>query len=182
MNNVWFTADEHYNHAAVIKHMKRPFSDVAEMNDALIERNNSLVKPGDRVYHLGDFAWNNPHLFLDRMNGQHYLIRGNHDYRDVKEIGFIWVKDVSTLTVGDYYFWLSHYAHAVWPRSHFGSFHLHGHSHGQLQFPGRTLDVGVDSHGFLPYHLDEVISELKSRPWTDHHISNSGIANKEVYE
>jgi len=175
VNTVWFTSDEHYSHSKIIRLMNRPFGSVEEMNEKLIENHNSFVMSGDRVYHLGDFAWNNAEIFLRRLNGQHFLIRGNHDYRDVREKGFIWVKDAYQLTVWEHTFWLSHYAHRVWPRSHFGSFHLHGHSHGMLDAQyglwGRSMDVGVDAPGmyYSPINVEEVINILKDREFKNHH-------------
>jgi hypothetical protein len=42
----------------------------------------------------------------------------------------------------------------VWNRSHHGSWHLYGHSHGRLPEPPTLLsmDVGVDTHDFRPWH------------------------------
>jgi hypothetical protein len=43
--------------------------------------------------------------------------------------------------------WLSHYAHRVWLRAHYGAWHLYGHSHHSLPDDphARSLDVGVDA-------------------------------------
>jgi calcineurin-like phosphoesterase family protein len=149
--------------------MKRPFDSMEEMNEYLIDKHNSYVKPGDRVYHLGDFAWNNAESFLNRLKGNHYLIRGNHDYRNTKECGFIWVKDVEQLTIGNNTIWLSHFAHMVWPRSHYGSYHLYGHSHGMLDHKGKAIDVGVDHWEFAPANWDVIRHLLEGRPISNHH-------------
>jgi len=52
------------------------------MNETIVERFNSLVKPGDVTYHLGDFSLDKtaPGLILPRLNGEHHLIAGNHDH------------------------------------------------------------------------------------------------------
>ncbi|GJD90610.1 hypothetical protein BHAOGJBA_4152 [Methylobacterium hispanicum] len=52
--------------------------------------------------------------------------------------------------------WLSHYAHRVWPRMHYGDLHLYGHSHGSLPGTDASTDVGVDCFGFRPVTLDDV--------------------------
>jgi calcineurin-like phosphoesterase family protein len=57
--------------------------DVLEMNEGLIEFHNSVVKPDDMVYHLGDFSLSKrgPEQILPRLNGkEHHLITGNHDW------------------------------------------------------------------------------------------------------
>lgn len=165
MNNVFFIADQHFFHARMLEIASRPFSSVEEMNEKMIEAHNSVVKPGDRVYHLGDFAWKFPDQIIPRLNGQNYLIRGNHDFRirNVKKIeGFIWVKDTFKLKVGELHIWLSHYPHREWPNSFHGSFHLHGHVHGQLERYGRSMDVGVDAIGYSPISIEAVAKQLKA--------------------
>ena len=54
------------------------------MNEDLIKRWNSVVKPNDIVFHLGDFMFGNINRFWEfrsRLNGKIYLIHGNHDYK-----------------------------------------------------------------------------------------------------
>lgn len=51
------------------------------MDEALINNWNSVVKKNDIVFDLGDFAfapnWRWKEV-LERLNGYHYLILGNH--------------------------------------------------------------------------------------------------------
>ena len=85
MRNVWFTSDTHFGHALFVKSSGsepplRPFASVEEMDETLVERWNAVVKPGDRVYHLGDVAMRKPCIAtVGRCNGKKILIRGNHD-------------------------------------------------------------------------------------------------------
>lgn len=62
--------------------------------------------------------------------------------------------------------WLSHYAHRVWPQSHYGSFHLYGHSHGNLPDDERSLsfDVGIDVLN-APISYNDVVERMKSKKW-----------------
>ena len=78
-NKVFFTSDFHANHANIIKYCNRPWNTKEEMTEALIENWNSVVKPDDIVFNLGDFMWAsswNP--ILEKLNGHIYLIWGNH--------------------------------------------------------------------------------------------------------
>ena len=52
----FFTGCTHFSHDNIIRLAGRPFADVNEMNEALVERWNAKVRPTDVVYHLGDFA------------------------------------------------------------------------------------------------------------------------------
>ena len=56
MSTVFFTSDHHFGHQNIIRHCQRPFGGAAEMDEELIRRWNERVRPGDEVYHLGDFA------------------------------------------------------------------------------------------------------------------------------
>ena len=80
---IWYTSDQHYGHLNVIKYCSRPFATIGEMDEELIRRHNSVVKPEDVVCHLGDFSLNKraPKEILPRLNGIHHLLAiGNHDW------------------------------------------------------------------------------------------------------
>ncbi|MBL8880695.1 MAG: hypothetical protein JNG88_16400 [Phycisphaerales bacterium] len=53
---IWFTADTHFGHANIIKHCRRPFASVEEMDETLLRNINARVGRSDTLYHLGDFA------------------------------------------------------------------------------------------------------------------------------
>lgn len=82
----WVSSDTHLGHANILTFTDsngkpvREFSSVEEMNETIIERHNSVVKPNDIWYCLGDVVINKRFLpLLDRMNGSKRLILGNHD-------------------------------------------------------------------------------------------------------
>ena len=68
------------------KFKTRPFSTTEEMDEALVDNWNSVVKPGDKVYHLGDVTFSSKENYIknihNQLNGKKRLIVGNHD--DVK--------------------------------------------------------------------------------------------------
>jgi len=172
--NIWFTSDTHYGHANIIRFCERPFATKEEMDEALIERFNECVKPGDTVYHLGDFSFaRDPALVFRRLNGNKHLILGNHDWkreRELRKLSWGWVKDVYMLRVGKKTkIWLSHYAHRVWPNGHHGSIHLYGHSHNGLPDVGKSCDVGVDAWDYKPVHLDVILKTMEKREVIKHH-------------
>src|SRR4051812_19562753 len=109
MRNVFLTSDTHFCHANImgftdyegkptrpIWHERYRAAKVAEdgpaidalvdeMNDYIVARWNSVVRPGDRVYHLGDVFMGTAEKFRSawaRLNGQKRLILGNHDNVD----------------------------------------------------------------------------------------------------
>lgn len=160
MKQLYFTADEHYSHSNIIKYCNRPFETVEEMDSVIISNFNSKVDNNDITFHLGDFTFKDPKPYLQRLNGQHYLITGNHDR--ISNGLFGWVKDSYLLQVSNIQIFLSHYAHRVFPHAHHGAIHLYGHSHGTLPPYGRSFDVGVDTNNFMPYSLDDIIKKAKT--------------------
>lgn len=56
-NKQFYISDWHYGHANVIAFDNRPFKSLLEMDEALVDRWNAVVSPGDIVYVLGDMFW-----------------------------------------------------------------------------------------------------------------------------
>ena len=177
-----FTADNHFGHRKAIGWPTRPFASVDEMDAAIIQDWNQHVGKSDRVFILGDFSMRSVEetdAILAKLNGQKFLIKGNHDSsKNLKKItGFATVKSYDELTIeepqGSQKIILSHFPFLSWNRMHYGSYHLHGHSHGSLRLPdsmktARILDVGIDNTvkitGHLgPISLEQVLEHLKGR-------------------
>jgi len=86
MINVFFIADLHFGHKNIMGFCRPQFTSLDEMHEALIENWNSVVKPKDVVYVLGDIAFGKHNLHLmDRMNGRKHLVMGNHDVYAIEE-------------------------------------------------------------------------------------------------
>jgi len=134
------------------------------MNEVLIGNWNTVVKPMDTVYVIGDFAMGDPRPYLKRLYGDIYLIPGDHDVNK-------WPKDqvlsmICPRSYRDQLIVLCHYPMLSWPRSHYGSWLLHGHHHvGTLPFfPGKTMNVGVDKNQYCPVSWPEVVEYMKLQP------------------
>lgn len=185
MKNIFFCSDTHFGHSNIIKYSNRPYENVAEMNEALIQNWNALVKPADEVWHLGDFAFMQFDVFktlLRQLNGNIYFVRGNHDkIIDQNRVEILrqgkikTIQDYAEVKVAGKMIVLAHYGHRVWNKSHYGSIHLYGHSHGSLPPHGLSVDVGVDckeiTPEYRPIHLDEVLKYMSGRQTSvvDHH-------------
>lgn len=83
MGKIFVVSDTHFAHTNIIKYCDRPFDTAEEMDWHMVEKWNSVVSPGDKVYHLGDvyMGGNRDYMewLLSRLNGQKRLILGNHD-------------------------------------------------------------------------------------------------------
>jgi len=186
--NIWITSDSHYGHQNIVGSTiskwdsgYRNFTSLQEMNETLIKNINDKVKENDILYHLGDWSFggiDNLYYFRKSLICKNiHLLLGNHDHLIVnkdKKLSdgtiinpydlFTSVNHVFTGKIGKQYFHLSHYSHQIWPKSHHGSIHLFGHSHGTATPIGKSMDVGIDTHKeFRPYHINEIITLV------DHH-------------
>ena len=192
MAELYFTSDNHFGHANIIRYCNRPFSSVEEMSETMIDRWNERVKHGDTVYHIGDFALRlgvpEVEAIIRRLNGDKHLVLGNHDLKNksvLRAKGFVEQVYYKELKVdAQQKIILCHYPFMTWNGSHRGSWDLHGHCHGSLkprmcpfcrksegEMTARRIDVGVDCWNFFPVSLQEVkekMDKVKFEP-VDHH-------------
>lgn len=82
---IWVISDTHFNHSNIIEFCDRPFANAIEMNEHILDNWNSVIRPQDKVYHLGDvymgggFRREDTERMLSMLNGHKRLILGNHD-------------------------------------------------------------------------------------------------------
>lgn len=79
---IYFSSDQHYWHNNVIRYCARPYASVEEMNEDMVLKWNTIVRPEDTVYVLGDFslAFRAVETFPQRLMGNKILVPGNHDF------------------------------------------------------------------------------------------------------
>jgi len=183
--NIWFTSDQHYKHNNIIKHCHRPFSSLEEMHEVLTDNWNNVVGSSDLVYCLGDFfvSWGKQSRseidsLLRKLNGNKFLIIGNHDRKEVTQSNLwnqvVYYKELKVDRGSKHRqkIILFHYPIKSWNQIHRGSWMLHGHCHGNLDHPdGLIMDVGVDCHNYKPLHIDQVADFMSRRNIVtyDHH-------------
>ena len=70
---LYVTSDTHFNHKNIIEYCDRPFKDIYEMNETIINNWNQVVKEEDIIYHLGDYGFGkkeNLQEIFEELNGQ----------------------------------------------------------------------------------------------------------------
>lgn len=162
---IYFTSDTHFGHANILKYSNRPFKDVKEMDEAIVENWNKTVKQNDEIYHLGDVIFSKDHSILKRLNGKKTFLYGNHDKN--ASWNYIYYKE---LKYKKNLFILSHFPFLTWNKSKYGSIHLHGHCHGTINDLNKSLkrfDVGVDCYNFTPVSIEQIIEESKAKNTID---------------
>jgi calcineurin-like phosphoesterase family protein len=165
--SVYFTADNHFGHSGARSLYRRPFASVAEMDRAMIDRWNSVVKPEDEIWHLGDFAVRQSSErvedLLGMLHGSKHLVAGNNDDAAVTgRNGWQSLQHYVELVINGIRLVLCHYPFRTWRDMGKGAINLHGHSHGRLKPQPRQYDVGVDMWDFRPVRLEQVLASTKS--------------------
>lgn len=170
MANIWLVSDTHFGHANILKFTTsdgkpvREFSSVEEMNEVMIERWNKVVKPQDKVYHLGDVAMPKKGIELvGRCNGKKRLVRGNHDDHPMKLYTPYFEEIYATRLLDNML--LSHIP--IHPESLMGrGVNIHGHVHNNvspLHFGPKYLNVSVEVIDYTPISLEEAKQIFKIR-------------------
>ena len=188
----WFTADYHLGHANIIKYCKRPFlkegdldnkgqwvskeianKRVDQMNNTIIRNHNERVKPGDVVFHIGDFCFKNtingkpgegvPITAIEwekKLNGKIIFLKGNHDKNNSNKT----IIEGMVIRYGGYQLYLTHK-----PEHHNNKYKINlvGHVHEKWSVravPASTLiNVGVDQWNFYPVSFEEVMTKYQRR-------------------
>lgn len=181
---IWFTSDTHWGHKNIIKFCSRPWNNVEEMDQGLIENWNSVVKETDIVFHLGDFAFATNGRWkqiLEQLNGHIYLILGNHDRvrwpGDKTMELFSGVFQQAFLKIDNKQIYLNHCPllcydgiyrdpeNTVWALSghtHIQKHNNHGKDFERLKYMLPTqYDVGVDFNDYKPISFSEVSNKIE---------------------
>lgn len=184
-DEIFFTSDLHFGHRRILEFTNRPWETVDEMNEGLIRRWNEFVPDDATVVVAGDVAFTSAKKaaeFLSRMNGKKILVIGNHDRglmrKPVFREQFVYHTPLLELKVSDpdgpQRIVVCHYAMRIWNDAHKGSWHLYGHSHGNLAENGTpSFDIGIDTDcNWRPRSYWEVKSKMAGRTFVqvDHHV------------
>lgn len=166
MPEIFLISDTHFGHMGVCRFLRndgtklRPWDDPKEMDEELIKRWNSVVKPEDKVYHLGDVAMKKPELkTLDRLNGHKRLIRGNHDIFSTRAY-LQYFKEIYGVRVLEDMI-LSHIP--LHPESVTKRYktNVHGHLHANLLNSPVHFCVCVEQIDYTPIHIEELRKRIR---------------------
>lgn len=161
-------SDTHFGHTNILKFLRedgsklRPWEDIKEHDHALIDNWNSVVKPEDKVYHLGDVGLSNAtHLLrvMQSLNGTKVLIKGNHDNLKLSQYAQVF-KDVRACHSLNGIF-LAHIP--IHPNSlERWKGQVHGHLHAQIVGDPLYYNVAVEQINYTPIDFEEVNEYFKA--------------------
>lgn len=171
MSNIWVISDTHFNHSNILKFKDKDdkyfrgdlFKDINHMNETIINNWNSVIKPQDKVYHLGDVYFGNQQeaeKILSRLNGKKRLIVGNHDtiYGKGNVLQKYFQKIYMWRLFKEFDMCLTHvpinednFRKVNW--------NVHGHVHQNDSPKGPYINVCVEKTNYAPVHIEEVIKK-----------------------
>jgi calcineurin-like phosphoesterase family protein len=174
--NLFLTSDHHFYHDNIIEYSNRPFKNVLDMNETMINNWNSVVKQDSTVIYHGDFAFGRctPHQIAEvvkALNGTIIFVEGNHDHTAVMKAHYKYNLfaevhrdlDIRIITdaenKGDYIdIHCAHFPKLVWNRKHFGAWHSFGHCHSRNGIANQSIyqhDCGVDGNNYTPISVKQ---------------------------
>ncbi len=162
--NFWCISDTHFWHENILKWGRGQFNNVEEMNEHIVQQWNSVVKPGDHVYHLGDVFFGGKtaqeeKALLARMHGKKRLIIGNHDrvvhlaqYNHFEKM-MLWRH------FHDFGLIMTHvpmHEDSIIERAGEKAINVHGHTHLQGSPKGPYKSVCCELVNYTPVNLEEI--------------------------
>ena len=160
MANLFFISDTHFGHHGILNFLKpdgtklRDFSSVEEMDEHIIDRWNSVVRPSDHVYHLGDVAMKRVDIgTVSRCNGHKRLVRGNHDVYKTKDY-LSYFDEIYGIRVLDNII----FTHIPVHPENMGRFkaNAHGHIHANPSPEGNYINLSVEAIDYTPIALEDL--------------------------
>lgn len=191
--SIFVTSDLHFGHSKEFLFMNRGFHSSLEHDLTLVSNWNSVVKPEDTVYVLGDVVMKHDTddndfeygiSLLKQLNGNLHILQGNHDsaaklerYRRCPNVASAGLAAEHLYYPGSarYHFYLTH-AYTRWSRQlkpmKTAIITLYGHTHQKEKFytdsefaNGHPYEycVCLDAHNMYPVLLDDIIEDIRAK-------------------
>lgn len=169
---IYFTSDTHFCHNKPFLYEPRGFKSIEEHDETIVKNWNSIIKPEDEVYHLGDVMLINNEKgieYLKSLNGKIHLILGNHCTDTRIELyescpNIVEIVHAAQIKYKKNYFFLCHYPTCV------GNFDdnkkiwcLCGHSHTKDKFVDmdkKSYHVELDCQNNFPIEITNIIKDI----------------------
>jgi calcineurin-like phosphoesterase family protein len=167
-DRMFFISDHHFGHKNIIKYADRPFDNVEEMNEHMIQCHNSVVGPDDYCIFGGDISFtpaSKSNWYLSRMNGHKIFILGNHDFeRDgsVKDYNVTesWLWWSPFRLDEEFEILVTHYPIEGLPKH---VINIHGHIHERLSPNPQHINMCVEHHDYTPVRMDRMLEIARMR-------------------
>ena len=165
---IWLIGDPHFYHFNVISYCDRPFASVEEMNEALVNNWNRVVRKNDRVIVNGDFALSGKDNIISigqRLNGRKTLVLGNHDGASLNtyyEAGFEMVSKYPIVL--DDFFIVSHEPLFIQEQGLYANLFAHVHNAPSFNTVSpRSFCTSAERINYTPIEFEDI----RARMWLE---------------
>jgi calcineurin-like phosphoesterase family protein len=159
-DQTWIISDTHFFHANIGRYCDRPEG----WQNKIIENWNHFIQSDEVVFHLGDLALGRKdHLIslIPQLNGQLFLMRGNHDRRSKS-----FYQELNISLVPDPYLMIHPsgirlmFSHRPILTLEPNLLNLHGHIHNNPapELGPRHINMSVEVAGYRPWRLGDVLT------------------------
>jgi calcineurin-like phosphoesterase family protein len=169
-HKTFFISDTHFGHDKCCTDFKmpdgvtplRPFASAEEMDEEMVKRWNDVVRPHDKVYHLGDVVIARRNMkTLGRLNGKKRLVRGNHDIFNIKDY-LEHFDDIQGVRILDGMI-LSHIPLRLESITERYRTNVHGHLHAHVIDNPMYFNVSVEQINFTPIELPDLKAAIEAK-------------------
>jgi len=159
MQSIFVISDMHFGHKNIMLYENRPFNNVEEMDNAIIQNWNKAVGKKDKVFVLGDASFYNKERttqIIENLNGYKTLILGNHD----EEHSLTWWRETGFEEVYRYpiifekFYILSH--EPLYLSRNMPYANIHGHIHHLKYNDKQFFNVSVECIDYTPVNFEQI--------------------------
>lgn len=172
MSKIWTWSDQHFFHKNIIRYSDRPFNDLDEMNQALVDNYKARVQPDDVCIWGGDVGFAPDEAIneiLHQCPGYKILIIGNHDFRrkKLRKLHFDEIHVAYDYTLYDTQLVFTHYP---FDTVEYPIVNIHGHSHTFNSEHPLCINVSVEQIDYVPITFEELAEKVKTRLISEEYI------------
>lgn len=165
MRQSWFISDLHLGHKNILNYSskERPFDNLEDHNQYIIDTINESVLKHDTLYILGDVAFGKENLkYIEQLKVENkVLVLGNHDKYSMAEYMAVGFNKIYGM-VRHKEFVLTHApVHPCQLEKRYSA-NIHGHLHTyDVGDPSKYFNCNVDRMGFVPVTMSVIRDTLR---------------------
>lgn len=182
MNKTFYISDHHFFHTNIITMCNRPFKDLAEMNQSMIDSWNSVVDPLDNVIYGGDLVLGSSRNYREKvkdlllkLNGAKFLVRGNHDRsrKTMLALGFLDVYPFANLTDSGFNIFMIHnlmrnfdqYQSNIEAADVVLYGHIHNNTYDDIRIKDHSkfINISVENLNYIPHTISQLIGKSNAK-------------------
>lgn len=168
MSDIFVISDLHLGHKNILKFEHkgkplRPFHDLHEMHETIINNWHKTIKAQDKVYVLGDISFQVEMMgIFAHLPGHKRLVRGNHDLMDTQVYMKYFDEIYGVRQINGV--WLTHVPmHQSCVDGERVKVNIHGHLHANKIDHPKYFNASVECINYTPVSIEDVLDEVSKK-------------------